>query len=204
MTEINYLALALASVVFAITPGPGIVALIAVSVSRGALTGAVMSFAMVWGDMVYLVLAIISLASIAHSLEGVMLVIRIAGGLYLGWFGYRQMISPPISAKTVAVNARTLGVAAASGFMISVTNPKVIVFYLSFLPLFMDLGQLRGGQALAVPAVIFASVWAAVLVVVVSASKARKLVTGEVSGRWVNRVTGAMLILVAATLVALV
>ena len=203
MTDINYPALALATFLFAATPGPGIVAILAVAVSRGAAMGTAMSLGLVCGDMAYLLVAIASLAGIAHWLEGAMEAVRVAGGLYIAWLGYRQMRSPPLEAGEAPIDGRGLWVAWAGGFAITITNPKVVVFYLSFLPLFVDLGRLGGGQAAAVVAVMAASVLAAPLLVVAMAGRARDLVTGEVSGRLVNRATGAMLVAAGVALVAL-
>ena len=203
MTEINYLALATASFLFAITPGPGLVAVLAISVSRGMAMGASMTLGLVCADMIYLLVAIVSLAGIAQGLEGVM-VVRLLGGMYIVWLGYRQMRSPPVKAERVAGGGRSLGLAWVSGFMISITNPKVVVFYLSFLPLFLDLGRLGSTQTAAVMAVMFTSVTAAPLLVAVMAGRAKDLIADEVSGRWVNRVTGALLIVVGIALVALV
>lgn len=204
MPEINYLALALASFVFAISPGPGIVAVLATSISRGAPMGAAMSVGEVCGDMVYLLLAMISLAGLAHALDDVMLVVRVLGGLYLVWIGYRQMISPPLRVDTTPASSRNLGLAWGTGLMISLTNPKVIVFYLSFLPLFIDLTAITPMTGAKVMVVMFFSVLAGPLVVVVIGRKARDLASGEVSGRWLNRITGLLMISVGAALVALI
>ena len=204
MADINYPALALACFLFAITPGPGIVAVLALSVSRGVTMGATLCFALVCGDMVYLMLAIVSLASIANALEGILLAVRVVGALYLGWLGIRQMVSPPFKMVKTPINARSVGMVLAGGFMISLTNPKVIVFYLALLPLFLDLTRLEGIRAAIVVAVIFVSVLAGPLLIAVAAGRARDLMTGEVSGRWVNRITGVLLVLVATALVALI
>ena len=204
MDDVNFPALALACFIFGITPGPGIVAILALSVSRGVVMGIILCFALVCGDMVYLTLAIVSLASIAHALEGVLLAVRVLGALYLGWLGIRQMVSPPFKTNEAPIDARTVGTTLAGGFFISLTNPKVIVFYLALLPLFLDLTRLEGGRAAPIVAVIFASVLAGPVLVAVAAGRARELVTGEVTGRWVNRATGALLVLVAIALIALV
>ena len=85
MADINFTALALASFIFAISPGPGIVAVLATSVSRGAIIASAMSVGAVCGDMIYLLLAMLSLASIAQGIDEIMLVVRVLGGCYLGW-----------------------------------------------------------------------------------------------------------------------
>ena len=204
MADINFTALALASFIFAISPGPGIVAVLATSVSRGAIIASAMSVGAVCGDMIYLLLAMVSLASIAQGIDEIMLVVRVLGGCYLGWIGYRQMISPPLNAAMTSVSGRSLGIAWGTGFMISLTNPKVIVFYLSFLPLFIDLGAIDFQQGIKVVVVMYFSVLAGPMVVVAIGKKARDVATGEVSGRWLNRITGLMMIAVGVALIAMI
>ena len=85
--------------------------------------------------------------------------------------------------------------------MISITNPKVIVFYLSFLPLFIDLGALNFGSGAMVMAVMFVSVYTGPALIAILGNRAARLAMGERSGRIMNKATGIMLIGVAAALI---
>ena len=153
MDGINFLTLAVTSFIFAVTPGPGVVAVLATSINRGPKSGIAMTAGEVTGDMVYLLLAMVSLASLAQSLTEVLIAIRIIGAIYLFWVGVKTFRAPPLSEGLVDNSARGLTMAFGAGFMISITNPKVIVFYLSFLPLFIDMTRLTpvsGAQVMAV------------------------------------------------------
>ena len=103
MTEIDYLALAVASFIFAITPGPGILAVLAISINRSSAHGVAMSVGEVCADMAYLLLAMISLASLSASLADFLYFVRIIGAGYIGWMGIRQMMQPPVTAGQVPV-----------------------------------------------------------------------------------------------------
>ena len=201
MNDIDYLALAVASFIFAITPGPGILAVLAVSINRGTAHGVAMSVGEGCADMVYLLLAMISLASLSASLADFLYFVRIVGAGYIGWMGVRQMIQPPVRAGQVPVTTGGIVGAFATGGMISITNPKVILFYLLFLPVFIDLTTLTLASGATVMVVMFISVLAGPLLVVVIGRRARDIATGEVSGRWLNRITGIMLIAVAAAMI---
>ena len=201
MTEIDYVALAVASFIFAITPGPGILAVLAISINRGSAHGVAMSVGEVCADMVYLLLAMISLASLSASLADFLYYVRIIGAGYIGWMGIRQMTAPPARAGQVPVTTGGVIGAFATGVMISITNPKVILFYLLFLPVFIDLSAMTVASGATVMVVMFISVLAGPLLVVVVGRRARDFATGEVSGRWLNRITGMMLIAVAVAMI---
>jgi threonine/homoserine/homoserine lactone efflux protein len=201
--NIDFIALALASFIFAITPGPGIVAVLATSISRGTAHGVAMSIGEVCSDMVYLLVAMVSLASLSASLADFLFVVRILGAGYLAWMGFKLIISAPIQEGTDSATKGGLSASFATGMLISITNPKVVLFYLLFLPLFIDLSALNVSTGVMIMIIMFLSVLAGPLLVVAIGRKARDIATGEVSGRWVNRITGLMLIAVAVAMIAL-
>ena len=201
MQDISYFTLAIASFIFAISPGPGVLAVLATSISRGIPTALVLTLGEVTGDMIYLLVAMLSLASLSSGLNDAMLVVRILGAIYLFWIGVESFRSPPIKQEANPVTARNLGIAFIAGFMISMTNPKVIVFYLSFLPLFIDLAALdiKGGAT--VMAVMFTSVYLGPALIAIFGRRAAALAMGERSGRIMNKVTGIMLMMVSLSLI---
>ena len=201
MEHLNFLTLALASFIFAITPGPGVVAVLAVTINRGFSNGAAMSLGEVTGDMIYLLVVMISVASFADDIAPGLLVVRVFGAIYLGWLGYQQFKSPPLVVGDTIVSSRKLLTSFATGFVISLTNPKVMVFYLSFLPLFIDMTMIDVMTVTQVFVVMFISVLMGPLLVAVLGHKARKFACHETYGRWVNRFTGLALIAVALALV---
>jgi len=201
MIELNFVTLALASFIFAITPGPGIVAVLAVTINRGMTAGTAMSIGMVLGDMIYLLAVMVSIANFPDHLGSLLMVIRILGAAYLAWLGYRQYISPPLVVGTSPLSSKNVIVSAATGFMISITNPKVMVFYLSFLPLFIDLNGLDVTTGMQVVTVMFISVLMGPMTVVWLAHHARAWACDDVTGRWINRLTGLALMAVALALV---
>lgn len=201
MHDINFITLAVTSFIFAVTPGPGIVAVLAVTINRGLKNGVAMSVGEVVGDMIYLIAVMVSIASFAQYMTSALLVIRILGAAYLGWLGYQQLISPPLVVSKDKTSSKSVALSFGAGFMISITNPKVMVFYLSFLPLFIDMTALNLMAGTQVVAVMFFSVLMGPLFVAFLGHRARKLVTDEYSGRMINRLTGLALIAVAIALV---
>lgn len=144
MTLETSLAFAAAVLAFAATPGPAIVACVARALSTGFASAVSLAAGIVLGDVVFLLFAIYGLAAVATVLDGLFLVVRVLGGLYLMWLGWRAWTSdaPMHVAEAPPESAARHGFRA--GLLLTLGNPKVILFYLGFLPAFMDLSELRG------------------------------------------------------------
>ena len=126
--------------IFSITPGPGVFAILAKSLTQGVIKTLPLSAGMVCGDILYLVMACFGLAAIAQQWEVLFLVIRYVGAAYLLYLGWKMWTSPiDLDVDNSSIGARKNGWSAAlQGFLISSSNPKVVLFYIAFLPTFMD------------------------------------------------------------------
>ncbi|WP_455921635.1 LysE family translocator [Pseudomonas putida] len=126
--------------VAAAIPGPGMAALVARSVSGGALSGFCLLFGVILGDLTYLSFAVFGLAMIAEHFNALFQLVRWGGAIYLCylawvfWFAEHQAID---SGKPV--QRTELLSAAVSGLTITLGNPKTIAFYLALLPLVINL-----------------------------------------------------------------
>ncbi len=144
MTPESALSFFIAILIFGITPGPGVFAIIARALVSGARSCTLLSLGMAVSDCIYLVLACLGLAAIATHWGEVFTVIRLwARPIWCTWAGD---VDSPV--HVVTDDRTTVAGPAASfmqGFLISASNPKVIVFYIAFLPTFMDLGALTAG-----------------------------------------------------------
>lgn len=125
--------------IFGITPGPGVFAILAKAMVEGTQRCLMLAFGMVVSDIIYLLLACLGLATIAEHWGGLFTVIRWVGAAYLIYLGYKIFTSKPeTGAATTSINKRS-SLEFVQGFLISASNPKVILFYIAFLPTFMDL-----------------------------------------------------------------
>ena len=88
--------------IFGITPGPGIFAILAKSMSQGAKSCVWLSVGMSISDICYLVMACFGLASLAYAWEEIFLVIRILGGAYLVYLGWKMWTSVPALAQELS------------------------------------------------------------------------------------------------------
>jgi threonine/homoserine/homoserine lactone efflux protein len=185
----------LAIFIFGITPGPGIFAILARSISRGARASFSLSLGMVMSDIVYLVMACYGLAAIASAWEEVFLVIRYAGAAYLIYLGWKMWKSP-VSSVSSADNLQEANNEMASfiqGFMISASNPKVILFYVAFLPTFMDLTVLSATDIVLASFLTFVALLLGLTAISIGASQARRFMKSERSMKALNRTAGGIM-----------
>jgi len=126
--------------VAAAIPGPGMAALVARSVSGGALSGFCLLGGLILGDLTYLSLAVFGLAMIAEHFHALFQLVRWGAALYLAYLAWQFWRAQHQAIETGrAVPRKELLSAALSGLTITLGNPKTIAFYLALLPLVINL-----------------------------------------------------------------
>jgi len=200
MTVLSILLLAGAMFVLAATPGPGVFATVARALASGFIPAAELVAGIVIGDLVYLLLAIFGLGALAAVLGELFVVVKYAGAAYLLWLGWRLWHAPPVDrdALRAANNSRTGNLL--TGLLITLANPKVILFYLGLLPTFIDLTTLTTSDILVVVLVVSGVLSLTMLGYALIASRARELVRNARVARAINRTAGGAMILAGATL----
>jgi threonine/homoserine/homoserine lactone efflux protein len=148
-------------------------------------------------------LAVFGMAAIAHTLGGLFVGVRIAGGIYLIWLGIRTWVSwLPEDLPVTGQAGWTDTGALLSGLLITLSNPKVILFYCGFLPTFMDLSALRTID-IVVAVVTIASILAAVLTIYAYlAGRARRVFDSRSALKRMHRVAGGIMVATGITVAA--
>ncbi|ABD56017.1 LysE family translocator [Jannaschia sp. CCS1] len=139
--SLPFIAYVVALGVAAAIPGPGVAALVGRSLAQGARTSLPFIIGLALGDVVFLTIAILGLATLANTAAGLFLVVKIMGALYLLYLGWRFWTAeiaridlagrPPIGSWSGAV----------AGLAVTLGNPKTVVFYLALVPNVIDLEQ---------------------------------------------------------------
>jgi threonine/homoserine/homoserine lactone efflux protein len=157
MTLSGFLAYSGALAIAAIIPGPQIVAIIAQALHSGYRRAAWMTAGMVVGDVIYLSSALAGLAYIAATFTTLLIVIKWTGVVYLCWLAYRFWNAP--NSLLPQHRSSTAGGVFASGILVTLGNPKSVLFYVSILPTVVDVNGLSSTDIillLAMTAVILA------------------------------------------------
>jgi threonine/homoserine/homoserine lactone efflux protein len=127
-----------ASVVLLLTPGPAVLYIIARSVEQGRTAGLVSVLGIHLGTIVHITAAAVGLSALIVSSALAFAVVKYVGAAYLIWIGIRTLMAKDPDAKTAIVLPSPLHRAFRDGFVVNLFNPKTAIFFLAFLPQFVD------------------------------------------------------------------
>ncbi|MEH6629150.1 MAG: LysE family translocator [Motiliproteus sp.] len=194
MTLENSFTFFLAILIFGITPGPGVFAILARALANGVGSCFMLALGMTISDILYLVAACFGLAVIATHFSEVFTVVRILGAAYLIYLGWK-MWNAPLDLEATENKATRSGMAVSflQGFLISASNPKVILFYIAFMPTFMDLTVLGGSDIMLAAMLTFCGLMLGLMLIAVFASKARRWFRSEAAVKRLNRGAGSIM-----------
>lgn len=187
-----YAAFVAATVLLALFPGPNMALIVANSVAHGTRWGLLTLLGTTSALAIQLGLVAIGMTTLLAAAGHWFTVLRWVGAAYLIFIGIQTLRAPPASLRTTAVRERTVGGTVARGLFVSLTNPKVLLFFGAFFPQFISPhGNLT--LQLVVLSVTFLVVVAALDAVWATlAGRARGWIAAR--GRLLNRVSGGMLI----------
>jgi threonine/homoserine/homoserine lactone efflux protein len=195
MDLLTLLSLMIATFVYAISPGPGLFAVLAISTRFGPIPAIWVSIGHTVGDIIYVALAMLALNALAELINESMLYVKILGASYLIFIGYQQFRSKGISFESSSKKSSVIKLLIA-GFVVGVTNPKTIIFYLSFLPIFIDLNNLTLNTEVQVIVAIGLTVFFVLSLANILGVRLRRYIENPDSIRRINQVTGVTMILV--------
>jgi threonine/homoserine/homoserine lactone efflux protein len=130
----------LATLVFAVIPGPAILYTAAQTLARGRRGGLLASLGIHLGGFVHVIAAAAGLSAVLELVPDLYAAVRLAGAAYLVWLGW-TMMRPRLDAGALPeVRDRDARRAFAESVLVEALNPKAAMFYLAFLPQFVDGG----------------------------------------------------------------
>jgi threonine/homoserine/homoserine lactone efflux protein len=144
MVDLYQLTLyAAAAVLLAITPGPGIFYVAARTLAGGRAEGIASSFGTGLGGMVHVVAGSLGVSGIVLASAQMCTVLKVLGAVYLIWMGVRTILLARQDAMAASLNdasASTIGPRRAfrEGAFVEALNPKTAIFFLAFIPQFID------------------------------------------------------------------
>ena len=204
MSLVSVFSFAIAIFVLAVTPGPGVFAIISRSLASGFKTTLLMIAGCVTGDIIFLLFAIMGMSVIAQTMGTLFLLVKIVGAAYLIFLGVKICISKPVPAHLQQINGKkAIGYGNyLSGLGITLANPKVILFYCGFLPTFMDLPSMTGFDIFLVTMVLAMVLSVVLISYAYLASSARLFFSSTRSVKWLNRTAGTVMISAGAAIAA--
>jgi threonine/homoserine/homoserine lactone efflux protein len=132
-------AFAVAGFVLLLVPGPAVLYIVGRSVAQGRLAGVVSVLGITTGTLVHVTAAVVGLSALITSSVLAFSVVKYAGAAYLVYIGIRRLMSRAESpAEVASPPPRSLWRLYADGFVVNVLNPKTALFFLAFLPQWID------------------------------------------------------------------
>lgn len=197
MSLISILSFTAAMLVLAVTPGPGVFAVLGRALNSGFRKSLFLIAGIVTGDLIYLSFALSGLTWLAQNVNWIFTVIRIAGGLYLIYLGVKAFFSKPASSRTGEPcqdgEGRSPVACYGEGLIITLSNPKVILFYCSFLPAFIDLGSISGRGILIIACIVCATLSLVMTAYSLLAVQTGRKVQSQKGIRNLNRTSGGLM-----------
>ena len=189
----DYPAFAGAVIVFLAIPGPGNLALLTATAAGGRKGGISATFGVIAGDQVLMWAAVAGLAALLTASPVWFAAMQWLGALYLAYLGIQMWRKNPADAPILDMSS---GHFFRQTFFITLLNPKAIVFYMAFFPLFIDVQQQPGVLTFAVMATTVAALTFlyGLGLTLLSYHLAGRMRQHPLLGQWLQKAAGVVLL----------
>ena len=189
----DYGAFVVAIIVFLLIPGPGNLALITSTGKGGVRGGLAATIGVILGDQVLILLAVAGVAALLTAYPAAFHAVQWLGAAYLAWLGGRMLLAKPGAAPVLHIKPHHY---LRQAFMITLLNPKAIVFYMAFFPLFVDSARHQGLATFAFMALTIAALTFIYgsIAVLLAHFLARRIRASPLIARFMEKLAGLFLI----------
>ena len=177
-------------------PGPGVLVVVARSLSQGFNAGAFTALGVIGGDFILILFAVLGLSSLSVLLGGFFIVIKYLGGAYLIWMGYNLIRSgleqQKKELKPIALESHSASFMA--GFITTISNPKAIFFYASLFPNLVSISSLTLVDFILVELVAITAVGSVMLGYAIISSQSKNVLSVSRSSQYLQIGVGGIFI----------
>ena len=189
----DYGAFVVAIIVFLAIPGPGNLALLTATAKGGVRAGLAATLGVIAGDQTLLWMAVAGVATVLLTHPEWFAAVQWAGAFYLAWLGWRLIRAKPGDAPVLQLKPHHFF---RQAMVITLLNPKAIVFYMAFFPLFVDPVQHQGLLTFGVMALTIAALTFlyGLVVVVLAHLFAQRVRSSDLATSVLNKLAGTLLV----------
>ena len=202
MTLASLITYAGALFIAAAIPGPGMTAIVARALGSGFRPTFFMGLGLILGDLVYLTAVILGLSILAQNFTTPFLIIKYLGALYLCYIAWKLWTAGLLRQDIQATKGATGMMAFLSGLLVTLGNPKTMLFYVALVPTLIPLQDIGLRDYAALVATTFIVLIAVLLPYILLASKARELLKKPRTLQALNRSAAGILAGTAAYIAA--
>lgn len=124
--------------VILVTPGPAVLYIVARSVEQGRIAGVISTLGVGFGTLFHVAAAALGVSALLATSAAAFGVLKYLGAAYLIYLGVRKLMERDIDSRLPARSPERLGRIFWQGVVVNVLNPKTALFFLAFLPQFVD------------------------------------------------------------------
>jgi threonine/homoserine/homoserine lactone efflux protein len=195
-----------AAVLVTLAPGPDNLMVLSLGMARGRRPGVAFGLGCALGCLNHTALAALGVSALIAASPVAFTTLKIAGGLYLVWLGIQAIRSarPAGAPQTSAVPDESASRLFAKGLVANAINPKVILFFLAFLPQFVDTARGHAGWQIAQLGLVFTLQTAIIFAAIgwFAGHVGERLARNPAIGAWLDRVAGGIFVLLGLRLIA--
>ncbi len=188
------IAFAIGMFFLALSPGPGLATIISRALASGPMAGLAVTAGLVLADFFFMGVAMVGLTAIAAAFGPFFQIVKYAGAAYLLWLGDRAFRTTASPLVVVPRSGKGMIKDVGLGFLVTLGNPKAILFYSALLPTFLDLTRIRFADFLILAAIVVVVSYLVYGGYIFLAERNRRLLSSRAASRLFNRLTGSVLI----------
>ncbi|HAS24563.1 MAG TPA: LysE family translocator [Vibrio sp.] len=193
MSITSGIALFFAMLLSAAIPGPSVLAVLSRSLSYGWKQGLLVVLGVLIADYIFIFLALSGLSALASAMGEFATVIKYVGVAYLFWLAYTTWTSDVSESSSTSSEQGTKASSVTIGLLMTVSNPKAILFYMGFFPAFIDLKTFTTTDVMMILVISTVAVGGVLSLYACTASKARFVFQGRSAKTLLNRLSGGFL-----------
>lgn len=194
MTPESTAAFAIGMLLLSLSPGAGLAAILSRALGSGLGAGLAVTTGLIVGDFIFMGIAIIGLSAVAAAMGPMFQIVKYAGAAYLVWLGYQTLIAAAnpiiVEARPTVARWRDVGL----GLLVTLGNPKPILFYSALIPTFLDMTKIGFGDFLVLAGIVVVVSYLVYGGYMILADRTRRIMASARAVKHLNQASGAMLI----------
>ena len=182
--------------VLSIVPGPSVFLIIVRSMTSNLSQGLITIGGIVFANIIFIMLVVYGVGALVASMDGLYKIIKFSGSAYLFWLGVKLLMTKAKMVEIEEVVESSWKANFIAGFIVTISAPRAILFYVSFLPNVIDLNKAKVPDVLLLMLIAAIAVGGAKLPYALLAYKSSLFLQEEKPKRVMNVLAGAVMLLI--------
>ena len=182
--------------VLSIVPGPSVFLIIVRSMTSNLSQGLITIGGIVFANIIFIMLVVYGVGALVASMDGLYKIIKFSGSAYLFWLGVKLLMTKAKMVEIEEVVESSWKANFIAGFIVTISAPRAILFYVSFLPNVIDLNKAKVPDVLLLMLIAAIAVGGAKLPYALLAYKSSLFLQEEKPKRVMNVLAGVVMLLI--------